>query len=415
MRIGMITQWYEPETGAAAHPTAIARALADRGHDVKVLTGFPSYPHGRLYEGWTMQRRMVETRDGIRIVRVPDVPSHDDNPLRRALSLTSFATSAKANVGWLWDVDVCLTYLTPATVGAAARRLRRVWGVPYVLWVQDLWPETVTSSGFIKGRMTGQLAERGINRFLRGVYSGADSIVGLSPAMCATLAERAPGSRTEVVYNWVDEDVFGPADPSGELPADKRWLMYAGGIGQVQALDSAVRAIGLLSARRDIGLALVGDGVAVRQLRDLSVQLDVGDRVRFLGHRPMEGMPGLMSDAVAQVISLRDLPLFRGTVPSKLQASMAARQPVVCGVAGEAAELTRRSGAGIVVPPENPPAFADAFQAMVDMDAAARGQMAERSRRFYLSEMSAQVGGDRLERLLVEAAERRWRVEREHR
>src|SRR4051795_13685619 len=60
MRIGMISQWYEPETGAAAHPTAIARALAARGHEVKVLTGFPSYPMGKIYDGYRRRLRSEE-------------------------------------------------------------------------------------------------------------------------------------------------------------------------------------------------------------------------------------------------------------------------------------------------------------------------------------------------------------------
>jgi colanic acid biosynthesis glycosyl transferase WcaI len=145
----MISQWYEPESGSAAHPAAIARALVARGHEVQVLTGFPSYPQGRVHSGYRMSLRLDEVREGVRVLRVPDLPSHDGNPLRRAASLTSFAASATAQVGWLRDVDVCLVYLTPATVGAAAMTLRATAGVPYVLYVQDLWPETVTASGFI--------------------------------------------------------------------------------------------------------------------------------------------------------------------------------------------------------------------------------------------------------------------------
>ena len=98
MRIGMISQWYEPETGSAAHPTAIARGLQARGHQVRVLTGFPSYPLGRTYDGYRMKPRAHEVRDGIEVLRVPDVPSHDQNALRRALTLTSFAVSATAQV-----------------------------------------------------------------------------------------------------------------------------------------------------------------------------------------------------------------------------------------------------------------------------------------------------------------------------
>ena len=77
MRIGMISQWYEPEPGAAAHPTAIARALQRRGHEVKVLTGFPNYPPGHVYDGYRMRPRLHEVRDGVELLRVPLHPSHD--------------------------------------------------------------------------------------------------------------------------------------------------------------------------------------------------------------------------------------------------------------------------------------------------------------------------------------------------
>lgn len=407
MRIGMISQWYEPETGSGAHPTAIARVLAQRGHEVKVLTGFPSYPLGRVYDGWRIRPRQHEVRDGLEVLRVPDVPSHDDSAGRRALTLTSFAMSAAAQVGWLRDVDVCLTYLTPATVGMAARVLRRIYGVPYVLYVQDLWPESVTASGFIGNDSIERRVESVINRYLLGLYRHADSVAGISPTMAATLAERAQGTRTDVVYNWVDEQIFAPASPGNELPHDKHWIMYAGGVGDVQGLDAAVHAMARLKDRPDIGLALVGDGVAVPALRAATAELGVAEQIRFLGHRAMADMPGLMAEAMAQLVTLKDLPLFRGTVPSKLQASMAVGQPVICAVAGDAADLTVRSGAGIAVPPGDPEALAGAFRQIADMAPSERARLSDRSLAFYRQEMSARVGGERLEGLLAPAAERR--------
>ena len=57
MRIGILSQWYDPETGGPAHPECLARRLRDRGHEVQVVTGFPNHPVGRLYDGYSMQRR----------------------------------------------------------------------------------------------------------------------------------------------------------------------------------------------------------------------------------------------------------------------------------------------------------------------------------------------------------------------
>lgn len=406
MKIGMVTQWYEPETGSAAHPTAIARALAARGHEVKVLTGFPSYPHGRVYDGYRLRPRMHETRGGIALLRVPDAPSHDRSALRRALSLTSFAASATAQVGWLRDVDVCLTYLTPATVGLAAMTLRRLWGVSYTLYVQDLWPETVTASGFIGNAAAAERAERLLHRWLRTLYAGADGIAAISPTMAETLASRGATVPPVSIPNWVDEQVFGPVQRDGRAHLDeRRWVMYAGGIGEVQSLETALRAMALVD-RPDLALALAGTGVAVPGLQRLADDLRLGDRVRFLGGFPMEEMPALIAEADAQLVSLKDLPLFRGTIPSKLQASLACAAPIVCSVAGDAAELVRRSGCGFTAAPEDPESLAEAFRQLAEASPADLAAMGSRARSTYVSELGEDSGAAALEELLMKTVSR---------
>ncbi len=410
MKIGMISQWYEPETGAAAHPTAIARALAARGHEMKVLTGFPSYPLGRVYDGHRMRLRARDDRDGIALLRVPDSPSHDQSARRRAISLTSFAVSASLQVGWLRDVDVCLTYLTPATVGVAAMALRRVWGVPYALYVQDLWPETVTASGFIGSPGASRRVEGALNAWLGRLYRGADAIAAISPTMATTLATRGAAEVPTSIPNWVDERVFRPVPRVGRPHLDdRRWVMYAGGIGDVQSLDTALRAMALLDDRPDLALALVGTGVAATRLQKLAADLGLGDRVRFLGSFTMEEMPAVLAEADAQLVSLKDLPLFRGTIPSKLQASMACGLPIVCAVAGDAADVVRRSGCGFVSEPEDPAALADAFRRLADASAADLTAMGGRARASYVAELGEASGAAALEGLLLEAATRRSR------
>lgn len=406
MRVGLITQWYVPETGAAAHPTAIAQALRAIGHEVEVLTGFPSYPGGRVHSGYRQGLRMTEQIDGVRLLRVPDIPSHDDSALRRAGSLTSFAASAAAQVHWLRKVDVCLVYLTPATVGAAAMLLKRLHRVPYVLYVQDLWPETVMASGFIRNSTLSRVVERGLSRYLSRLYAGASGMAAISPDMAATLAQRGARTPPMSIPNWVDEGVFQPASRPAHEPAltpGRTWFMYAGGIGQVQGLDHAVRAMKCLADRPDIGLAIVGDGVALPRLKELAASLEVSDRVAFLGPRPMQVMPSLMAAATAQLVSLRDLPLFRGTIPSKVQASMACASPVICAVAGAAADVVTSSSAGLAVPPEDSYALASAFRQMADMSDRERAAMGANGRAAYLQHLGADAGVARLNQLLETA------------
>jgi colanic acid biosynthesis glycosyl transferase WcaI len=408
VRIGMITQWYEPEPGAAAHPTAIARALQQRGHDLEVLTGFPNYPDGRFFPEYRVRLRHTERRDGVKVLRVPLWPSHDDSGMRRALTLTSYAVSASVQALSLRDVDVCLVYLTPATVGLAARVLRRLAGVPYVLYVQDLWPESVLASGFIGHPRAERVVESAINRFCRGLYRHSSGVAAISPGMQQLLVERGVREdRASVVYNWIDESVFRPADRAAEnLDGGAFWLMYAGGIGDVQGLETAVDALALLPDRPDVRLALVGDGVAVPRLRERAAEQGVSDRVRFLGSRPMSSMPAVMASADAQLISLRDLPLFHATVPSKTQSVMACGLPAIASVPGDAARLVERAGAGLACTPEDPRALATAMRTMADCPPDERRRMGRAGRDFYEHNLSAQVGARRLEDLLSRAAQR---------
>lgn len=407
MKIAMVSQWYEPEPGAAAHPTAIARALRRRGHDVTVLTGFPNYPRGKVYPEYRMRLRMEEDRDGVRVLRVPLHASHDNSAVRRALSLTSFALSASSQVLALRDADVCLVYLTPATVGLVGRVLRLLAGVPYVVYVQDLWPESIHASGFIRHPVASRVVERVIDGWCRRLYSGAEHVAAIAPGMAALLAERTPRpDKVSVVYNWVDEAVFAPPQVAAmepELDADSFWVMYAGGIGDIQGLDCAVDALAELKDLPQVKLAFVGDGVALPGLRRRAEERSVSDRVAFLGRRPMDAMPAVMAAAHAQLISLRDLPLFHATVPSKTQSVLACGQPVVASVPGDSARIVEEAGAGFTCPPEDPSALADGLRAMAALPEPERREMGRSGRAYYERELAETVGVSRLEHLLASA------------
>src|SRR5687767_10677407 len=133
MRIGILSQWYDPEPGPASVPGVVARGLRDAGHEVVVLTGFPNYPSGRLADGYRQQLHLVEHLDGIEVHRVPLYPSHDRSGVRRAANYASFALSAAvAALPVLGRVDAVWIYNSPITVGLPAAVLRLVGRMPAV-------------------------------------------------------------------------------------------------------------------------------------------------------------------------------------------------------------------------------------------------------------------------------------------
>lgn len=410
MKISFISQWYDPEVGSAAIPGAVVRALQARGHEVEVITGFPNYPSGRLYDGYRVRPYRRELVRGVRVHRVPLYPSHDRSPVRRILNFVSFMVSASTLGSALARrAQVALVYSTPATVGMAGIVLRSLLRRPFVLYIQDVWPDTLTATGMLPARLVGP-AEWVLHRFCNRVYRSASHIAVISPGMKTLLIGRGvPADKIDVVYNWVDEEMFVPQPPKARREGPFE-VMYAGNIGDVQGLDVAVRAIAQLGPDADILLRFVGTGVAVPSLQRLAHELGVADHVSFEGPRPIAEMSAVMASADLQLVCLKDDPLFHLTMPSKIQAILASGRPLITCAPGDAATLTRDSGAGWAVGAGDIEGLAAALRDAMSVpheELEARGRS---GREYYEQRLSAAVGSELLEAALVRAVRGEERV-----
>lgn len=386
-----MTQWFEPEP--AFKGLDFAKALRDLGHEVQVLTGFPNYPEGRLYPGYRIQPVLRETCDGIPVCRVALYPSHDRSAIRRILNYLSFALSASTfgllNVD---DVDVVYVYVPPATAIVPALLLRALRGTPYVLDVQDLWPDTVAATGMLENAIALKL----LGVACRLGYSLAGGLSVLSPGFRRTLTERGiRPDTTRVIYNWAsEEDVL----KTSEASALADWprgpgiftVLFAGNMGRAQGLGAVITAARILESRRpEVRFILMGGGVEVSALKSAAADLC---NVTFLERRSREQAARYLLNADALLVHLEEMPLFEITIPSKVQTYLAAGIPIIMGVRGDAADLVLEAGAGVTCRPGDPESIAEAVCALASMSAADRTEMGARGRRFYDKYMSRDQG-----------------------
>lgn len=405
MRILFLTQWFDPE------PTfkglAFARELVRRGHEVEVLTGFPNYPGGRVYPGYRIRLRQREVVDGIRITRVALYPSHDRSAVRRVANYLSFALSA-ATIGVcsVRRADVAYVYHPPATIAFPAMVLKLLRRVPFVLDIQDLWPDTLAVTGMVGNRAV----LRAMDWFCRLAYRSAARIAVLSPGFKGKLIERGvPAEKIEVIYNWCDEAAICQAQPDAPIPAEAGLgghfnVVFAGTMGKAQALSSVLLAAKLVAVRNPrVQFVFVGGGVEVGSLKGETAALGL-DNVRFLPVRPAAEVGPLLAVADVLLVHLRDDPLFTITIPSKTQAYFAAGRPVLMAVRGDAAGLVRRAGAGVCVDPEEPEALAAAVCELAGLPSEQLAAMGKSGRVFYGDELSLGVGSGRFEGIFRGAA-----------
>jgi colanic acid biosynthesis glycosyl transferase WcaI len=402
VRILLLTQWFEPE------PTfkglLFARELAARGHEVEVLTGFPNYPGGKVYQGYRIRPWVREQIDGISIIRVALYPSHDKSAVRRVLNYVSFAISA-AVIGTVLirKPDVVYVYSPPATIGLPAVVLGLLRRVPFVYDIQDLWPDTVAMSGMVSSPVAFTL----LDKWCGFVYRRAKHIVVLSPGFKERLIRRGiPPEKIDVIYNWCDETTspqteVAPEVVSGLGLSDCFNVMFAGTMGIGQALDAVLEAAALCrQTLPKVRFVFVGGGVDRSRLEQKASDLGLNN-VRFLPRQPMSAMGGVLALADVLLVHLKDHPLFNMTIPSKTQAYMASGKPVLMAVRGDAAQLVIQSGGGLVCEPEDPRSIADTVARFAAMSPEQLRRMGQAGKKYYDERLSANTGVSKFEELFA--------------
>lgn len=397
MKILMLTQWFTPE------PTfkglAFAKELQRLGHEVEVLTGFPNYPGGKIYSGYRVKLWQREAMDGVRVIRVALYPSHDGSGVRRVLNYLSFSlTSLFLGPFMVRKPEVVYVY-NLITLAWSAVFLRWLYGCKIVYDIQDLWPESVASSGMMKNRYLLKMS----HLLSLWAYRQADQIVVLSPGFKKNLQERGvPAEKIVVIYNWAQEDTpqLKLINDDFVFPLELEHtfkVVFAGTMGIMQGLDTVLDAA-LISLKNtpNVRFVLIGDGIAkdglMKQAEDLGLT-----NIIFVPRRPMNEMGRFFTWADALLVHLKKDELFRITIPSKTQAYLAAGRPIVMAVTGDAAELIKDAQAGVCCEPEEPQAMAACIRKLSLLPLKDLDNMGINGKNYYDQNLSLRSGVKKFE------------------
>ncbi|GAA1432547.1 colanic acid biosynthesis fucosyltransferase WcaI [Microlunatus lacustris] len=408
MRFGLLTQWYDPEPGPAALPGVLARGLHERGHEVRVLTGLPNYPTGKLAAGYQMRLRQQEQLGGVDVHRVALYPDHSSSSIRRMANYASFGAAATVlGLGALRGLDALWVNYSPITVAWPMLTAKLAFGVPSVVHVLDLWPDTVLAGGFATDGRLYRAASSPLNAWCRSMYSAATAVAYISPGVGDVLHGRGvPRDKLHFVPMWADEQVFRPSSVHLRhelgLSEDQIVLLYAGALGGAQGLGSLLQACARIRDPRFVAL-IAGSGTAESALRSEADELGLTN-VCFLGRFPQDQMTELMATADMSYVSLSSHPLSAVTMPSKTQAALAAGRPVVVAADGDVLRIIDEGGTGFTAAAGDVDGITQALDQACELGRPGLAELGKRARRYYDRQFSARSGVDRIEGLLLEAA-----------
>jgi glycosyltransferase involved in cell wall biosynthesis len=381
VKILVVTQYFWPESFRI---NEVAVSLRDAGCEVTVLTGQPNYPEGVIRSGYSVFSVRTEEYCGLRVQRVPLLPRGRGSGARLALNYLSFVLFASILGPWLLRgkrFDLVFVHgMSPILQAIPGIWLGRLKKAKVVTWVQDLWPESLGVTGFVRNRRI----LTAVSHVVRWIYDRNHLLLVQSRAFVEPVRRLARHTPVEYHPN-PGEIAFSAVQPGGPpalvLPAGFN-VVFAGNLGTVQSLGTILDAAQKLGDLPDVRFVLVGSGS-----RDEWLASEVSgrrlDNVLLTGRFPPEAMPAILSQASALLVTLVRDPIMAQTIPSKVQAYLAAGKPVLAALDGEGADVVREAGAGLACPAEDAEELARSVRQLYAMDETQRAQMGAAGRVYY--------------------------------
>ncbi|NJN94729.1 MAG: glycosyltransferase family 4 protein [Anaerolineales bacterium] len=386
---------------------AMAASLVKQGHRVTVLTEMPNHPAGIVHPAYRGKLLCREKLDGIDVVRVwvKASPRKTFNT-RLAFYISYMINAALRGLLLSQSYHVIFANSPPLFVGAAGLALSYLRRTPFVLEVQDLWPESAVALGELNNPRYIKWATYVEER----CYQRAKKIVTVTDGIYNRLRERGyPAEKLTKIENGSNTELFRPQPAeAAQLQAklglgDKFIALYAGLMGLAYDFGTVIETARLLQAETDIHFVLVGDGPRRYEVEAL-IQSSQLPNLTLLPGQPLEAMPAYFSAANVTLIPLRNLELFLGTRPVKMFDAWACQCPVIVSViGGEAQQLVETAQGGLVIEPENPAELARAIVALRN-DPTKGPMFGQNGQRHVLAHYSFQTMALKLEQILAESA-----------
>lgn len=392
-KILVICQYYKPEPFRISD---ICEEMVRRGHEVQVVTGYPNYPEGKLYDGYGKGKHIDEVINGVKVHRCYTVP-RETGTIKRMMNYYSYAASATkyvlsgkciASDGGKFDLVFC-NQLSPVMMADAAIAYKKKHKVPVIMYCLDLWPESLIAGGITRDSKIYKYYHHVSKR----IYRQMDKIL-ITSRMFSDYLQKEFGikqNRIEYLPQYA-EGIFE------ELPAKEEKgtfdFMFAGNIGEIQSVETILQAAEMLK-EEPVKIHIVGGGTDLQRLQNIKEEKQL-ENVVFYGRRPLEEMPEFYKKADAMLVTLAADPVLSLTLPGKVQSYMAVGKPIIGAIDGETQNVIKESECGFCGAADDAEALAENVKKFIESETD-RKTMGKNARKFYEEHFQTELFMNKLE------------------
>ncbi len=392
-KILVICQYYKPEPFRISD---ICEEMVQRGHEVQVVTGYPNYPEGILYDGYGKGKHIDEVINGVKVHRCFTIP-RETGIAKRMMNYYSYAISSIkyvlsnkciASDGKKFDVVFC-NQLSPVMMAHAAIAYKKKYKVPVIMYCLDLWPESLIAGGIKR--------ESAIYKYYhhvsKTIYRQMDKILITSRMFSKYLKNEFGITAENIEYlPQYAEGIFEQIPPKTETGVFD--FMFAGNIGEVQSVETILKAAEKLK-EYPVKFHIVGGGTDLERLKKIKEDKKI-ENVIFYGRRPLEEMPGFYEKADAMLITLAADPVLSLTLPGKVQSYMAVGKPIIGAIDGETKEIIEDARCGFCGNADDAEKLTENIKHFIlkEID---RTNMGQNARKYYEENFQEKLFMDKLE------------------
>ncbi len=370
LKILIITQYFWPENFRV---NELSEELTKLGHQITILTGYPNYPKGDIYQKFKSNFSKYTKYKGVEIIRVPILP-RKKTKINLILNYSSFLVNSIL-IGFFKlkgkNFDIILTYqLSPVTVGITSAFFSFIKNCPNIFWIFDLWPDTLIALNILKKRWQITISKILVNM----IYSRCDVILTQSKSILKEINNYS-SVKNNAYYlpSWGESELFfevkKPA-PEINLRENIFTIIFAGNIGEAQDFPNIIKAVKHLSLKNIEGfrIVIIGEGSKKEWLKKEIKKLKIEKYFDIYKSYPMKRMGSFFLHADALLVSLSNKKVFNMTIPGKVQFYLSSGIPIIGMISGEGAKLIKKSKAGFVCNSSDYLGLAEIIQKIIILD-----------------------------------------------
>ena len=354
MKILIVTQYFWPEEFRI---NDIVKNLLEKGHQVDVITGVPSYPDNRVYVDFKKNKKKYDNFFGANIIRLPIFRRGNSSPARLFLNYLSFILSG-IFIGTYKirkkNYDIIFTFATsPITVALPSIFFSFIKNCQHVLWVLDIWPDILKELRIVENNILIFFLRKIVNF----IYRKTDLILAQSKSFQRIISESInDNTKVDFFPAWSEDLISNENSNRTSLEyakyKNKFNIVFTGNIGEAQNFEKIIEAAEILKHKENLQWLIIGTGRKIDEYKELVFKKKIKNFL-FIDHKPVNEIKSFHKIADILLVSLSGGKFLSATIPGKLQTYMMSNKFIVGFIKGEAAKIITDSKVGTVVDPSN--------------------------------------------------------------